>query len=66
METNMATTLVTTIKSLFALVFGDGGALDSFFGWVTSADVLPFFVIGIAMSVILMAVKLVRSAVWGA
>lgn len=62
----MLSTVVSTVTGLFDLVFGTSGALGKFFTWVTGADVLPFFVIGIAMSIILMGVKLVKSTVWGA
>lgn len=57
--------MVDSIKSVFTLLFGADGAIGTFFTWLTSATVLPYFVIGIACSIVLFGVKVVRGAIWG-
>ena len=41
-------------------------AITSMFAFITSADVLPWFAIGIVASLVLFGVKIVRRVVWGA
>lgn len=41
-------------------------AITSMFTFITSADVLPWFAIGIVASLVLFGVKIVRRVVWGA
>lgn len=57
--------MVSAIKDVFTLLFGADGAVQTFFTWLTSATVLPYFVIGIACSLVLMGIKVVRGAIWG-
>ena len=38
----------------------------SMFGWITSESVLPYFLIGIGLSICLFVVNLIRRVVWGA
>lgn len=57
--------LVSVLQSLASALFGTNGIVVTFFGWLTSADVLPYFGIGIAVSLVLLAVKIVRGAIWG-
>lgn len=57
--------LVTNLNSFVTAIFGEGGVVPKFFGWVTSADVLPYFVMGICVSLVLLAIKIVRGTVWG-
>lgn len=47
-------------------LFSDDGVISTVFGWITSADVLPFFAIGIACSLALFGVKAIKSVIWGA
>lgn len=57
--------LVAVLQSLASALFGTNGIVIQFFGWFTSSAVLPFFGIGIAVSLVLLAVKIVRGAIWG-
>lgn len=59
------TALVSVLQSLASALFGTNGIVVTFFGWLTSSDVLPYFGIGIAVSLVLLAVKIVRGAIWG-
>ena len=45
---------------------GDKGIVVQFFNWLTSTDVLPFFAIGIGVSILLLSVRLVKGAIWAA
>lgn len=49
--------LINFVGTIVTAMFGDSGA------W---ADLLPFFLVGIIISVIMVAVKIVRKVVWGA
>ena len=57
--------LVSNLNSFISALFGTGGLVPTFFGWVTSTDVLPYFVLGICVSLVLLAIKIVRGTVWG-
>ena len=57
--------LVTNLNSFVSALFGSGGLVPTFFTWVTSSDVLPYFVMGICVSLVLLAIKIVRGSVWG-
>lgn len=57
--------LVTNLNSFVSALFGSGGLVPTFFTWVTSSDVLPYFVLGICVSLVLLAIKIVRGTVWG-
>lgn len=41
-------------------------AVTSMFEFITSANVLPWFAIGIVASLVLLGIKIVRRVVWGA
>lgn len=51
------TSIISYIGQVTTALFGSEGAL---------ADLLPFFAIGIACSVVLFGIKGIRSLVWGA
>lgn len=57
--------LVTNLTSFMGALFGTGGVVPTFFSWVTSAEVLPYFGLGICVSLVLLAVKVVRGTIWG-
>lgn len=57
--------LVSNLNSFVSALFGSGGLVPTFFSWVTSSDVLPYFVLGICVSLVLLAIKIVRGTVWG-
>ena len=57
--------LVSNLNSFVSALFGTGGLVPTFFTWVTSTDVLPYFVLGICVSLVLLAIKIVRGTVWG-
>lgn len=57
--------LVSNLSSFVAALFGDGGVVPTFFTWVTGDKVLPYFVLGICVSLVLLAIKVVRGTVWG-
>lgn len=56
---------MTTVFSQVAQFFGEAGPIPTVFGWITSAEVLPFFALGITVSLILFGVKIVRGTIWG-
>lgn len=55
--TSVLTTILSSIGSVISALFGETGAL---------APLLPYFMIGIACSLVFLAVKAIRSLVWGA
>lgn len=55
--TSGITTVIGWISSVVTALVGENGAL---------AELLPLFAIGIAISAILLGVKLIKSIVWGA
>lgn len=64
--------MASVVTTLIGYLFGSGsgttataGLIPTFFSWLTSATVLPYFAIGIAVSLLLLAVKVVRGAIWG-
>lgn len=60
----------TVIQTIFAIlqdgITGMITAVTSMFDFITSANVLPWFAIGIVASLVLFGVKIVRRVVWGA
>lgn len=48
--------IVQFIGTIVTALFGEGG------GW---ADLLPFFLLGIMVSLVLVGVKIIRKVVWG-
>lgn len=63
--TAIVNVLTSLANALFSTAEGSEGIVVQFFGWLTSSAVLPFFGIGIAVSLVLLAVKIVRGAIWG-
>lgn len=59
----MWTAVQTGFTSLISMV---GEFVSALTGEGALAELLPLFAIGIAVSVILLAIRLVRSIVWGA
>lgn len=69
------TALIANLKDFAVLLFGgtpsgEGatavtGLIPQFFTWVTGSTVLPFFALGICISLVLLAVKVVRGTIWG-
>lgn len=57
--------LTSLANALFSTAEGSEGIVVQFFSWLTSSAVLPYFGIGIAVSLVLLAVKIVRGAIWG-
>lgn len=51
--TTAVAAIVTSVKSVWTEI-------------VTEETILPYFIIGIAASVVLLGVKIIRSVVWGA
>lgn len=41
------------------------GAIPTFWNWLTKPEVLPFFIMGCAVSLILLAVRVVKGIFWG-
>lgn len=70
------TAVVNALKDFAVMLFGGtigtgesaqtvDGLVKTFFTWVTSSGVLPYFVLGICVSLVLLAIKVVRGTVWG-
>lgn len=61
------TILQQIASALFAPVTeaGTGGAVPIFWAWITSETVLPFFLIGVGVSLLLLAIRVVKSVFWG-
>lgn len=55
--TTAITTVISWIGAFVDALFATEGAL---------AELMPFFIVGIAISAVLLGVKIVRSLVWGA
>lgn len=59
------TSIISTLQNLLTGLFGEGGAIPTFWNFLTGADVLPYFLIGVAVPLILLGVKLVKGIFWG-
>lgn len=61
--------IVSVMQSLFGAFFstteGSEGVVVQLFGWLTSAEVAPYFLIGVAVSIVLLAIKVIRGVFWG-
>lgn len=57
--------IVDLAQSLASGLFGSDGLVLTFFSWLVSDAVLPFFIIGMTVSLILLGVKIVRGVIWG-
>lgn len=51
--------MAQALTQLTTTLFGAGGVIPTVFGWVTSADVLPYLAIGIGCSLSLFGVKII-------
>lgn len=58
--------MTEALSQLTTTLFGADGAISTVFEWMTSATVLPYFAIGIGISLALFGVKIIRSVIWGA
>lgn len=58
--------MAQALTQLTTTLFGSGGVVPTVFGWVTSAEVLPYLAIGIGCSLSLFGVKIIRGIIWGA
>ena len=56
----MTEALTTAITAVINAVTTTWGSI------VTNESILPYFIIGIAVSIVLVGIKVVRSVVWGA
>lgn len=56
---------ITMAEALTAAITSVTGAVTSVFTVITSADVLPYFMLGIGVAMVLTAVVIVRMIVWG-
>lgn len=65
MEPSAMSTLLSTLTEVATSIFGTGGVVPTFFTWLTSSTVLPYFAIGIGVSLLLLGVKIVRGIIWG-
>lgn len=54
---------LSNIQSIISAVIS---AATSMFTWMTSEAVLPYFLIGIGLSICLFVVNVIRRVVWGA
>lgn len=57
--------MTEALSAVTTTIFGSGGCVATAFSWITSAEVLPYFAIGIGCSLALFGVKVIRSVVWG-
>ena len=55
--TSAITTVITWVGTVITALTGASGAL---------AELLPLFAIGIAISAVLLGIKIIKSVVWGA
>lgn len=66
------TAIVNVLKSIATSLFGGTvgeetvvGAIPTFWNWLTGATVLPYFLIGVGVALLLLAVKIVKGIFWG-
>lgn len=68
--------IVNVLKSIAVALFGGTvgsgasaitteGAINIFFDWLTGPDVLPYFLIGVGVALLLLAVRVVKGIFWG-
>lgn len=69
-------TIVSTLQAIAVALFGGTigsgasavttqGAIPMFWDWLTDASVLPYFLIGVGVSLLLLAVRVVKGIFWG-
>lgn len=59
----------TVLNQITTTLFGSGenaGVISTVFDWITSAEVLPYIAISVAISLSLVGVKIIRSVIYGA
>lgn len=57
--------IITVLSDIATGLFGTGGAIPTFWTWLTGATVLPYFLVGVGVSLLLLAVKIVKGIFWG-
>lgn len=61
--------LLSVLTSLFGALFstaeGSQGIVVQLFEWLTTSPVLPFFGLGIVVSLVLLGIKVIRGLFWG-
>lgn len=58
-------TIATTLSQISSALFGTGGAIPTFWTWLTGETVLPYFLIGVCVSLLLLAIRIVKGVFWG-
>lgn len=58
------TEIINVLQSISSGLFGEGGAIPTFFSWLTG-DALPYFLIGVGVSLLLLAIRVVKGVFWG-
>lgn len=58
--------MTEVVSQITGTLFGTNGVIPTVFTWVTSAAVLPYFAISVAISLTLVGVKIIRSVIYGA
>lgn len=58
-------TIVSTLQNITSALFGANGAIPTFWSWLTGADVLPYFLIGVGISLLMLGVRIVKGIFWG-
>lgn len=58
-------TVTSTLSDVADALFGANGAIPTFWNWLTGTTVLPFFLVGVAVSLLLLAVRIVKGIFWG-
>ena len=59
------TAIINVLQNITTGLFGADGAIPTFWNFLTGEDVLPYFLIGVGVSMLLLAVRLVKGIFWG-
>ena len=59
------TAILNVLTNITSGLFGTNGAVPTFWTWLTSEGVIEYFLIGVGVSMLLLAVKLVKGIFWG-
>lgn len=64
--------IIQVLNSISVALFGGTvgettttGAIPTFWNWLTGDAVLPFFLIGVGVALLLLAVRVVKGIFWG-
>lgn len=65
--------IIEVLQGVAVALFGNGetgagavaGAIPTFWEWLTKPAVLPYFLIGVGVSLLLLAVRVVKGIFWG-